>query len=635
MAIALPDGLDKIAKNRRLQSAITALCFILMSMLFFNKIFTSDYGIHLSIGKHFIDTGKVPDREFMNYPILGQPMNYEELGFQAILYTVYRFVGSDGVSVFVWLMATLSFFFIYKSLRARDINPYVALFTMLLFAMPFRVRLQPRPEIIAYFFTSFLIYGCSLFYYRGNRKIIFSFPFIFLLWSNIHPSTLAGFATIGAFGTQSLVTIYRDKFSKTSLMNNLYIPLAVLALSALATLPSKHGFESVVTPLTLLANPQQMGGISEMTSIVNSGFYTYYKYIFALVVGIGLAGVISWKVKIHDIILAVYGLRLPLMVARGMAFMSIFAIPIVAQSFDGVLLRLREYISKKDEASLKARLKAEKGKESQKKKQGRKGAEITEAKTSLAPSSPFAVSRRVHLPIALAWLIFLGSVGYGAYFIYSGTGDIVENGIGLTEHKFSLKSGEFLRNTDIRGNMFNFFDLGGFIEWQAFPGKLTFIDGRAGTPTLFNEHQMITSGTGDIENVFKKYGITYIVTKTVDSSGNVLPLISYLASSPNYELVFADGLAVVFVKNVPENRAIIERHRMPKNVLGNQIISELLHSIYLGVNKTFVYYTVANIYMSTGDLANARRYLEMAHAISNHPSLAAAINRLDSMGKTR
>src|SRR3989304_5957255 len=129
MAVAVPENLDKFAKNKRLQAALTALCFLAISLLFFNKIFTSDYGIHLSVGKHFVETGKAPDKEFLFFPVLGQPMSYEELGFQAILYTVYRFVGSNGVSVFVWLMATLPFFFISKILRQRRITPSFALST--------------------------------------------------------------------------------------------------------------------------------------------------------------------------------------------------------------------------------------------------------------------------------------------------------------------------------------------------------------------------------------------------------------------------------------------------------------------------------------------------------------------------
>ena len=609
------------AVNMRLQSALIALCFLSISLLFFNKIFTSDYGIHLSVGKHFVETGKVPDKEFLIYPVLGQPMSYEELGFQAILYTVYRFVGSDGVSVFVWMMATLSFLFIYKSLRARDINPYIALFTMLLFAMPFRIRLQPRPEIIAYFFTSFLMYACSLFYYKGNRKIIYTFPFVFLLWANIHPSTLAGLGTLGAFGTQSLVVIYRDRFDKISLKNNLFIPLGIFVLSFLATFLSKHGLDSVLTPLRLMANPDQMTGISEMTSIVNSAFYPHYKYLLALTIAFGAAGLVCFRIRIHDIILAVYGMRLPLKVARGMAFMSIFTIPLVAQSFDGILRRIREYLDRRGEAGMKARTKAANGKETSKKKQGKKE----------APS--LAAPRALRTPIVLAWLVFLGSVGYGSYSIGVGTKDLVENGIGLTEHKFSLKSGEFLRNLDIQGNMFNFFDLGGFVEWQVSPRKLTFIDGRAGT--TFREHQMITGAVGDFENLFDKYNITYIVTKVVDSSGTILPFIRYLTESPKWELVFADGLAVVYVRSIPENKRIIDKYRISKNIISQQIISELLHSTHLGVNKFYVYITVGNIFAERKDFANALKYFTLAREINDDPRLTEMVNRLESMRGNR
>jgi hypothetical protein len=183
--------------------------------------------------------------------------------------------------------------------------------------------------------------------------------------------------------------------------------------------------------------------------------------------------------------------------------------------------------------------------------------------------------------------------------------------------------------------MFNFFDLGGFVEWQLFPRKLTFIDGRAGNPSLFAEHQLITSAQGDIEGIFRKYNITYVVTKTVDSSGVVLPLIGYLNSNPNWELVFADGIAVVFVKNVPENRAIIAKYRLSKGVLGNQVVNELIHSIYLGVSRSYIYSTLGNIYMNTGDYASAVKYFEMLRTIHDDPNLSALIDKLSGMRRTR
>ncbi|MGZ8440979.1 MAG: hypothetical protein ACXWXD_09415, partial [Candidatus Deferrimicrobiaceae bacterium] len=95
-----------ISKSEYLQKAVIAIFFLFISCLFFNKVFTSDYGIHLSIGKQIVETRTIPDKEFLVYPALNDPTNFEETGFQIILYLVYSLVGTEGVSVFVWLIAT-------------------------------------------------------------------------------------------------------------------------------------------------------------------------------------------------------------------------------------------------------------------------------------------------------------------------------------------------------------------------------------------------------------------------------------------------------------------------------------------------------------------------------------------------
>jgi tetratricopeptide (TPR) repeat protein len=210
--------------------------------------------------------------------------------------------------------------------------------------------------------------------------------------------------------------------------------------------------------------------------------------------------------------------------------------------------------------------------------------------------------------------------------------DQVQQGIGLTEHKFSLKSTEFLRNLDIKGNMFNFFDLGGFIDWQLSPKKLAFIDGRGGKQ--FEEHQLVTGASKEIENIFEKYDITYIVTKTVDSSGTILPLIKYLTESPRWELVFADGLTVIYLKNIPENKNFIDKYRLPKRTIVLQIMQELFHYTYLGVNKLYVYSYIGNMYMESGDYANALRFFKMAYEINDDPRLGEFIHRLETMKRT-
>jgi hypothetical protein len=618
-----------IARGGYLQKAAIALFFLSISCLFFNKVFTSDYGIHLSIGKKIVETRSIPDKEFLVYPALNDPANFEEIGFQIILYLVYSLVGTKGVSVFVWLIATTVFLFLYKSLRAREINPYIALLTLLIFAIPFRIRLQPRPEIFSYLFCSYLIYACSLFYYKGKRKIIYSIPFVFLVWANIHPSTLAGLGIVGAFGTQSLIITYRERNNREVIKNSLLIPLGIFLLSFLATLMSKHGLESVITPIRLVTSATMTQNISEMTSLKNTAFYQYYKYLAVLAAASALVGLFSLRIRIHDILMAFYGLRVGLQIARAMAFTSIFTIPLVAYSVDGAIKKLNEYLVRKASInpSEKNKKGAEKGKGKSTKKEKSRKTEKTENVRAVSPVSGSRVFAGVI--VLLLWIFFITATLGGAYYIYKGMEDQVQQGIGLTEHKFSLKSSEFLRNLDINGNMFNFFDLGGFIDWQLSPKKLAFIDGRGGKQ--FEEHQLVTGGSKEIENIFEKYDITYIVTKAADSSGTILPLIKYLTESPRWELVFADGLTVIYLKNIPENKAFIDKYRLPKKAIVYQIMQELFHYTYLGVNKLYVYSFIGNRYMDSHDYANALKFYKMAYEINDDPRLGEFIHRLETM----
>jgi hypothetical protein len=622
----------KISGDGYLQKAVIAIFFLSLSCLFFNKVFTSDYGIHLSIGKKIVETRSIPDKEFLVYPALNDPTNFEETGFQIILYLVYRLVGTEGVSVFVWLIGTTAFLFLYKSLRAREINPYIALLTLLIFAIPFRIRLQPRPEIFSYLFCSYLIYACSLFYYKGNRKIIYSIPFVFLLWANIHPSTLAGLGIVGAFGTQSLIIAYRERNNREVIKNSLLIPLGVFLLSILATLMSKHGLDSVITPIRLVTSETITQNISEMITLKHTLFYQYYKYLAGLAAASALVGLIALRIRIHDILMAYYGLRVGFQIARAMAFTSIFTIPLVAYSVDGAIKKLSEYMNRKSNAnpSEKDKKSAEKGKG----KTTKKGKSRKTGKTENVGAVPEVSGSRVPAAVMLLllWIFFATATLGGAFYIYKGMEDQVQQGIGLTEHKFSLKSSEFLRNLDIKGNMFNFFDLGGFIDWQLSPKKLAFIDGRGGKQ--FTDHQLVTSASKEIENIFEKYDITYIVTKTADSSGSILPLIKYLSESPRWELVFADGLTVVYLKNIPGNKDFIDQYRLPKKAIVYQIMQELFHYTYLGVNKLYVYSFIGNRYMDSHDYTDALKYYKMAYEINDDPRLGEFIHRLEAMKGT-
>ena len=131
------------------------------------------------------------------------------------------------------------------------------------------------------------------------------------------------------------------------------------------------------------------------------------------------------------------------------------------------------------------------------------------------------------------------------------------------------------------------------------------------------------------ERTIDKYGITYFVLKSMDSSGTILPIVPILANDPNWSLVFSDGLFVVFVRNVPETRAYIKEHEISKGVLPRHIINEAYHYMFLGISPVMAYQTMSNMYLVMGDRSGAVQSLRKALEEMDDPYLRNRLMQLE------
>ena len=245
------------------------------------------------------------------------------------------------------------------------------------------------------------------------------------------------------------------------------------------------------------------------------------------------------------------------------------------------------------------------------------------------PRPRFAAGHAILVGVVVLALVAFG--GTTLAFSFSQ----LEYGVGITEHKFSFKAAEFLRRNPVPGKMFNFFDIGGFLDWQLYPGALTFIDGRTYNQQVFMEHQSVTGGMPGWERVIDKYGITYFVLKTMDSSGMILPIVPLLANDPNWSLVFSDGLFVIFVRNTPELRGYVQAHGIPKGILPRHIIQEAYHYTFLGVSPVVAYQTMSNMYLMMGDRQGAIESLRKGLEEVNDPYLRGRLMQLEQGQGTR
>ena len=619
-----PRWWDFLAQKKGLV-AVALLFLVTIPML--TKNFTSDFGTHIAIGREIVETRSIPDEEFLNYPSLGADSPNPVWLFQAALYLVFAAGGPYAVSFFMWAIVFGIFYFLHRSCLLRGANPALAVIAIFAFSGFLRIRIQPRPEMFTYLFISLTIFLFSEFYFGKRKRMIYAFPVLVLVWANSHPTYLMAFLLCGIFTIDYLArAAWSRDLSWQNVKTWILPPVIVVAVGLIACGLNPNGYEGVLAPLQTITRGKVGGGnpilmsISELTPVKGTGFYGYYQAAVIFAALSLVLGTVGRRVSLLDLFLFTIAFKGAWDSARAVSMMGLFLSPGASLHVTGFLERVGAWSSQVTAG--KAKETAEKGKGKGKRRKPDKGKSVSREPVAAGLSRVFSRWTAMGALIVAALAVFGGTT---LSFSFSQ----LEYGIGLTEHKFSFAAAEFLRKNPIPGKMFNFFDIGGFLDWQIYPQALTFIDGRTYNQEVFMEHQSVTGAMPGWEDILRKYDITYIVLKSVDSSGMVLPVIIALSNNPDWSLVFADGLFVIFVRNSPENREYIAKHTISKKILPRQIIAESYHYMYLGVSPLVAYQNISSMYEIMGDRQAAIDTLREALSIRDEPFLRSRLMQLE------
>lgn len=614
----------------RRKNLLVLVLLLLATVPMLTKIFTSDFGTHLAIGRHIVQNWSISitDKEFLNYPSLEMFHPNEEWGFQAILYLVHSIGGFYGVSFLCWALVFGIFFLIHRATVLRGADPLLAVLAIFAFSGFLRIRIQPRPEVFIYFFIALTIYLFTEFYFGKRKRLLYLFPPLILVWANMHPTYLMAFLLCGAFVASEVARdIWNRRFHWERVRAYLLPPLAVGTLGLVLCGLNPHGYNAILAPLHMISRggggsggSQMLMSISELTPVKGTGMYVYYKAAAAFATVSLLLGLVGRRIYLLDLLLFAIAFKGAWASARAVSMMGIFLSPGISLHLTGFWERTGDWFAPRmsPDASDKATGKERKNK----RKKGRK-----DRIPSFPPREPVRVGLSRGRAAVLA-AILVALVSFGAVTL-SFSFSQLEYGIGMTKHKFSFAAAEFLRKNPVPGKMFNFFDIGGFLDWQLYPQALTFIDGRTYNPAVFQDHQTVTGALPGWEDVLRKYGITYLVLKSIDSSGLVLPVVPELSRNPGWSLVFADGLFLVFVRNTPENQAYLSKHTVPKSILPRHIIAESYHYMYLGVSPLIAYQNITNMYMLLGDRKAAAGALREALEEHDEPYLRSLLAQIE------
>jgi len=149
-----------------------------------------------------------------------------------------------------------------------------------------------------------------------------------------------------------------------------------------------------------------------------------------------------------------------------------------------------------------------------------------------------------------------------------------ESGRWLDGYFAPEKAAAFVLENRLAGNMYNYYNYGGYLIWRLAPSRKVFIDGRnlyqhvyENSLTINNADPRDLSGLNlpAWKTVLRYYDINYIVVPLFTPSGEVLPLVPVLAGDREWVPVFFDYSAMIFVKDVPANAEVIRKYAIPKD----------------------------------------------------------------------
>jgi hypothetical protein len=614
---------DLIAQLGRHRSTAALGLLLLATIPMLTKVFTSDFGTHIAIGREIVGTLSIPDREFLNYPSLGMHIPNGQWGFQALLYLVHAAGGILAVSFLCWAVVLGIYLLMHRAMTLRGADPLLAVFAIFAFSGFLRIRIQPRPEIFTYLFIALTIFLFSEYYFGKMKRLVYLFPPMILAWANMHPTYLMAFILCGAFFVDALARAAWNRELRWERLKEWIVPPVAAGLLGLALCGlNPQGYDAFLTPLHLISRGARGGdgdsillAISELTPVKDTGFYAYYKAAAWFAAASLALGAVGRRVYLLDLFLFAIAFKGAWDSARAVSMMGLFLSPGVSLHLTGFFGRIAERFApkaapKRPEAAGEAR-----------RKKGKR--ERAAPAAAPEPRRGFAWARAALPAAILAAIVSFGGV------ILSFSFRQLQYGVGMTEHKFSFGAAEFLRRNPVGGNMFNFFDIGGFLDWQLYPQALTFIDGRTYNDRVFREHQAVTGAAPGWREILAKYEVTHIVTKAMDSSGLILPLVPALANDPDWALVYADGLFLIFVRHGPERSAYVREHGLPGVELPRHIIRESHHYMRLGVSPVIAYQNISNMHQILGDREAAIRALRDALRHGDFPFLRARLAQLE------
>ncbi|MEN9407081.1 MAG: hypothetical protein RLZZ455_297 [Candidatus Parcubacteria bacterium] len=509
---------------------LSFLIFLLVFIGYFHQVtaFTQDLGRHLLLGKIIFTTHLVPTTNLLSYTYPSFPfLNHHYLS-EVLFYLITTYTGIFGLLSITTLLMLLSFgLLFFFSYRRTGISTLPA--SLLIIPILFE-RTDIRPEMFSYFFFSLFL--VILYKNRNSQtKLLSLLPLITLLWVNMHIYFFMGILLVFLFFIDGLL---KNRRNLTCRYNKQLLTILILTLCA--TLINPQGITGALYPLTAFQNYGY--AIEENQNIFfleSLGFHKnsveYFK--FAVVLLFMSLILRNKNTRPIDWLLALTFSIAGAVAVRNLPLFALASLIPIASNLKPLLKKL----------------------------------------SAIATHFPLlSASRQVHLFFLLLCLFSIWQMQVAIH----------KNAFGFSVNNGAAKAVNFIETHHIRGPIFNNFDIGSYLAYRLYPREKVFVDGRpeAYPETFFQKIYIpIQQDKSSFADAEKTYNFSVVFFTHTDQTPWAEIFLKDMLQNPSWKVVYLDETVIIFLKDIPRNRQIIQKYGMDHTALNasyNQLDTQSL-----------------------------------------------------------
>ncbi len=526
---------------------IKILVFILILVLYSSFLFykidfltlsVNDLGRHITNGEIVFQTRDVLTTNFYSYTEPNFPFINHHWLSGVIFYFLYKIFGFGGLAIFKMVVLLSAFALIFFTAIKKADFWLVALFSLPAILI-LKERTELRPEIFSFLFIAVFLYFLIDLEKHPERKRVFWLVPLQLLWVNLHSFFFIGVLMTAGFLFEKI--IYNVKNLKDSpLVKKLVLLLAILMAVCLI---NPNGVQGALYPLNVLQNYGfKVAENQPLLSVQEDYWWDISIKIFTpMVLLLAASFLFSFKKKpfgpargkpIFYFLASCGSAASAFLIVRVLPFFSLFFLPAVSSNFNGIFLKIKGFL----------------------------GDNWPKATTILGRSLIFVV---------------FGIFVYAIFISYKpavSTGSIGERGIGLVRN--TSAAAVFFKEQNLKGPIFNNYDIGSYLIYYLFPQEKVFVDNRpeAYPDSFFRDvyYPMIRQEE-KWQEVQKEYNFNIIFLSQQTQSDEERTFLMRRLGDPLWSWIYADAYAVILLENTPENEEVIKKFQITQENIGEKI----------------------------------------------------------------